>query len=87
MFSITETAGAHLAGLLEREEAPEDVVVRLEQSEDGLAIRLGNAHPGDSAFTHEGRTVLVLDDEICQELADSKLDVEDTDEGPQLRLQ
>ncbi len=86
MFSITEAAGAHLAGLLERDEAPEDVFVRLEQKKDGLALRLGHAHPGDSTFAHEGRTVLLLDEELCQELADSTLDVEDTEAGPRLRV-
>ncbi len=87
MLSMTEAAGAHLAGLLERDEAPEDVFLRLEQEEGELTLRFGHAHPGDSTFAHEGLTVLVLHDELCQELADSTLDVEDTDEGPQLRLQ
>ncbi len=86
MFSMTEAAGAHLAGILERDEAREDVFVRLEEEEGGLTLRLGPAHPGDSTFAHEGRTVLVIHDELCQELADSTLDVEDTNEGPQLRL-
>lgn len=87
MFSITEAAGAHLAGLLERAEAPEDVFARLEQEEGGLALRLGHADPGDNTFAHEGKTVLVLSDELHQQLADSTLDVEDTDQGPRLRLQ
>ena len=86
MLSMTEAAGAHLAGLLERDEAPEDVVARLEQEEGEIALRRGHAHPGDSAFAHEGRTVLVLHDELCKELADHTLDVEDSDEGPQLLL-
>lgn len=51
------------------------------------AFRLGQAHPGDGTFAHEGKTVLVLSDELCQQLADGTIDVEDTDEGPRLRLQ
>ncbi len=74
-------------GLLESDEAPENAIVRFEQKEDGLAIRLGNAYLGESTFAHEGRTVLVLDKELCQGLADNTLDVEDTDEGPRLCLQ
>ncbi len=86
MFSMTEAAGAHVAGLLERNEASEDAVLRLEREEGQLTLRQGHAHPGDSTFAHEGRNVLVLHDELCQELADSALDVEDTDEGPRLYL-
>ena len=86
MFSITEAAGAYLTGSLERKEAPEDVFARLEQEEGQLALRLGHAHLEDSTFAHEGRTVLVIDKELCQELADSTLDVEDTEAGPRLRL-
>ena len=86
MFSITEAAGAHLAGLLERDEAPEDVFARLEREKGELGLRLGHAHPGDTKFAHEGRTVLVLHEELCQDLADDTLDLKDTDEGQQLRL-
>ena len=86
MFGMAEAAGAHLAGLLERDEAQQGVFARLEQEEGGLALRLGHAHRGDRTFAHEGETVLVLDKELRQELADSTLDVEDTDEGPRLRL-
>ena len=86
MFSMTEAAGARITESLERNEAPEDVVIRLEREERQLTLRRGHAHPGDSTFAHEGRTVLVLHDELCQELADSTLEVEDTDEGPRLHL-
>ncbi len=73
-----------MAGLLERAEAPEDVFARVEQEEGALALHIGHAHPGDSTFAHEGKTGLVLSDEICQQLADSTLDVEDTDDGSRL---
>ena len=86
MFTLTETAGAHLAELLAGAEAPEDVFVRLEQEEDGLGLRFDNALSGDNKFAHKDRTVLVLDDELCQLLADNTLDVEDTDDGPRLHM-
>ena len=86
MFSITDAAGAHLAESLERADAPEDVFARLEQEEGGLVLRRAQALPGDSTFAYEGKTVFVLSDELCQQLGDSTLDVEDTDEGPRLRL-
>ena len=86
MFSMTQAAGAHFAGLLQHDEAPEDVVVRLEREERRLKLGLGHAQPGDSTFTHEGQTVLVVHQELCQELADKTLDVEVTEKGPRIRL-
>ena len=86
MFSMTTSAGAHFAGLLEREKAPEDAVLRLEQEAGELTLRITHAHPGDSSFAHHGRTVLVVHDVLCQELADNTLDVEYTDEGVRLLL-
>ena len=86
MFSMTAAAGAHFTGLLKRDEMSEDAVVRLEQEEDKLTLRIGEAHPGDSTFAHEGRTVLVVRDQLCQELADKTLDVKNTEKGPRLHL-
>ncbi len=55
-----------MAGLLEHDEAPAEVFTRLEQEEGGLALRLGHVHPGDNTFAHDGKTVLVLSDGLCQ---------------------
>ncbi len=86
MFSITEAAGAHLAEMLKNAEEGDDVFLRLVQEKDGLALRHDSADARDKTLTHEGRTVLVLDDELWQELVDKALDLEDTEEGPRLRL-
>ncbi len=88
MFNITEAAGAQLAEMLNNADEGDDVFLRLEQEEDGgFGLRHDSANALDKTFTHDGRTVLVLDEDLCQQLVDSTLGVEDTDKGPRLRLQ
>ncbi len=86
MFSITEAAGAHLAEMLKNAEEADDVFLRLVEEKDGFALRHDSAVARDKTFTHEGRTVLLLDEELCQKLTDRTLDVDDTEECPRLRL-
>jgi len=86
MLAVTEAAGAHMAQLLAEAEAPEDVALRFVHAERGLVVRLDNARPGDETFSHEGRTVLVLDEQVAQLLAENTLDVRDEGDGPRLTL-
>ena len=72
--------------MLKNAEKADDVFLRLVREKDGLALRHDSADARDSTFAHEGKTVLVLSDELCQELVDRTLDVDDTEEGPRLRL-
>lgn len=86
MLSMTETAGEHLAALLEGAGAPAEMAVRLVREESGLSLTVDSERPGDATFTHAGRTVLVLDGEVSNQLAESTLDVEETEDGPKLGL-
>jgi Fe-S cluster assembly iron-binding protein IscA len=87
MLTVTEAASGHLAELLTDAEAPEGVAVRFVRQEDGLAMSMDNPQSGDTTFEHEGRTVLALEDEVAQLLTQNTLDIEDSDDGPQLALQ
>jgi hypothetical protein len=49
-------------------------------------MQMDNERPGDETFAHEGRTVLLLDSEVSDALAERTLDVEDAAEGPRLAL-
>ena len=88
MFTVTEAAGAHLAKMLAEVETPENenVVIRISQSKDGLGLTLGQAGPEDTTFAHEGVTVLAIDEELSQALANKTLDVETTENGTALQL-
>ena len=47
---------------------------------------MDNERLGDKTFDYGGTVVLVLDPELWSELADAELGVEDSPEGPSLRL-
>ena len=86
MFTITDAAGEHLTALLENAKAPEETAIRFALEGNTLAPKLDTAHPGDETFAHAGRTVLVLDPDALQVIADGTLDVQPTEEGPKLVL-
>ncbi len=88
MFTITEAAGAHLASMLTEVETSEDenVVIRMFKSKDGVDLTLGQVESEDTTFAHEGVTVLAIDEELSQSLANMTLDVETTVDGTTLQL-
>lgn len=86
MLTITDAASAHLAQMLADAEAPDEVAIRIAVGEGGLVLALDAAHAEDATFDHEDRTVLVLDVEVSQLLEEKTLDVQDTEEGPQLAI-
>lgn len=87
MLAVTEAASGHLAELLTNVEAPQGVAVRFVREEDGLAMSMDNPQSGDTTFDHDGRTVFAVEDEVAQLLTQNTLDIEDSDDGPQLALQ
>ncbi len=86
MLTVTEAASAHLAQMLADAEAPNDVAIRIVVREGGLVLALDSANTEDATFDHEERTVLVLDTEVSELLQEKTLDVQDTEEGPQLAI-
>ncbi len=88
MFTVTEGAGAHLAKMLAEEETPENenVVIRMFKSKDGVDLTLGQVESEDTTFAHEGVTVLAIDEELSQSLANTTIDVETTEDGTTLHL-
>ena len=86
MLTVTESAGAHLSTLLNEADAPEDVAVRFILDGQNLAMALDNEQPEDKTFDHEGKTILLLDNQISELLADKTLDIQIADDGPQLAL-
>jgi hypothetical protein len=86
MLTVTDAAGAYLVDLLGDAEAPEEVAIRFVVETQGLALRLDNEQPGDESFEHEGKKVLLLDEHMSTMLSEKTLDVEPSDDGPQLTL-
>ena len=86
MLTMTEAAGAHLVDLLGEAEVPEDVAIRFVIESEELTLRLDKEQPGDESFNHEGKTVLLVDEEMSTMLSGKTLDIEPSDEGPKLTL-
>ncbi|MHC4414277.1 MAG: hypothetical protein ACYS0G_03230 [Planctomycetota bacterium] len=87
MLTLTDTAGAFLVDLLGEAEAPQEVAVRFVVETEGVSLRLDNERPGDESFSHDGRTVLLLDEEMSTMLTEKTLDVQESQEGPKLTLE
>ncbi len=84
MLTLTEAGGAQLAKLLADEGS--SAVARLLFREDDLDLVLHDVLPGDVAYDHDGRTVLVLDEQVSQLLEEATLDAKDTGDGTELTL-
>lgn len=61
MLAVTKAALQKLAQRLDRRGASEGMSLRFTRREGGWALCLDHEAPGDMAFSHEGRKVLLLD--------------------------
>ena len=86
MLSVTMAARNRLLWKLNRKRAEEDIALRFTRRKTGWRLRLDRAHPDDTAFTHEGRNVLLADEAVSHALTNATLDVNDTEAGPRLTL-
>lgn len=84
MINVTTDAAAVLGQSLATTEADESQALRLEKSQDGLALTLDQEREGDQVVRHEERTVLVVDQSISDSLDGATIDVTDTPEGKRL---
>jgi len=84
MLQITRPACEHLRQMLTH--APEGVAVRLYLQYNDLAIAVDEVYDDDLSCVYEGQTVLVMDSEMSQLLSQRRLDVELTEQGPQLAV-
>lgn len=83
---VTEEAGRYLAEALDRAGAPLDAAVRVERGTEAWIMRIDVPGPDDETFDHEGRTVLVLDPDVAEELEGTTLEIQRTGEGAKLTL-
>ncbi len=86
MFVVTEAAAVRLAQKLVGKGTADDVALRFIRKHRGWKLRPDTPAPGDVAVAHQGRTVLVLDSQVAQLLAERTLDTRDTPAGSRLYL-
>ena len=88
MLTVTDAARARLARKLRSKNPPANRALRFARN-DGRptwGIHLDKIDNADVVYAHEGRTVLVVDEQASQMLNNKVLYVRETEEGPRLRL-
>ncbi len=86
MVTLTYTAGERIAYMLSEQEDRDDVVVRIKLTKGDVEMQPDKIRPGDEAFDHNGRVVLVLDQQISQLLGNKTIDLMTDDDGSHLIL-
>ena len=86
MLTVTSAARARLLSKLDRKKADEDVAMRFTRQKNGWRLRLDRARMGDTAFTHEDRNILLLDEAVAKAMAALTLDAKNTSTGVRLKL-
>ncbi len=84
MLTLSYAASEHLALMLAEAEAPDDAVIRFVAHDDEIGFAIDTVQPGDATFDHAEKTVLVIDEQVSELVADIKLDVKVTGEEPEL---
>jgi Fe-S cluster assembly iron-binding protein IscA len=84
MLNVSQKAAAALHETLEQNQSDDDEVLRIAQTEQGLALAIGREHEGDQIVDHEDRHILAIDQSLSDALDGATLDLADTPEGPRL---
>jgi hypothetical protein len=71
---------------LERKEVANDVAMRFTRTENGWRLRPDRVRPDDTAFTHGGRKVLLVDATTAKAMVALRLEAKNTEAGPRLKL-
>lgn len=86
MLTVTPAARARLLCKLDRRKAAGDVALRFTRDDKGWRLRLTRERPGDTAFTFEGKKVLLLGAAVAKGMSALTLDAVTTDAGVRLKL-
>jgi hypothetical protein len=87
MFHITQTAGEFLEGIMTRRNWPDGSCIRLQAQQDGSGKAVvGKEENGDQTFEHNGKTVLVVNEQDAEQLSEKTLDAQQKDGSVQLVL-
>ena len=76
MLTVTPAAGAHLVKIMDEESFPVGVAIRIAFDGQGLTMEPDSQRSGDITLEHDGRVILLLDDQINELLAEETLDLD-----------
>ncbi len=86
MLTVTKPALDQLSRRLARKDAAEGMALRFTRREGGWTLRLDRESAGDTAFDHDGRKVLLLDEAVSKAMTHMTLDARESGERSRLRL-
>lgn len=86
MLSVTKSALERLSRKLTRKGVAEGMALRFSRQKGRWTLLLDRQSAGDEAFSHDGRTVLLLDEAVAGALANMTLDARKIDGRSRLKL-
>ncbi len=81
MVTITYTAAEHIAYMLSEQQVPDHIMLRIKLRKGGVEIQPDKMRPGDETFDHNGKVVLVLDQQTSQLLGNKTIDLMTDNDG------
>ncbi len=84
MVTLTYTAGEHMAYMLSEQQV--DAVLRIMVTRGDVEMQPDQIRPDDETFDHDGKVVLVLDQQTAQLLGNKTIDLTADDDGSHLIL-
>ena len=86
MLQVTEQAGELLSNMLDDADAPEGAATRFVIEDQKIKVGVDQPREGDQTFEHNGRTVLVVDQQVGELLDDKVLSCEDHEGAKSLAI-
>ena len=86
MLSVTKPALERLSHKLTRRGVAEGMALRFARQDGRWTLLLDRESAGDTSFSHEGRTVLLLDKAVSEAMASMTLDAKMTGGRSRLKL-
>lgn len=86
MLNVTTAAAQKLHAIIQDASPSDGECFRIQATPEGLDFTLDLERPGDTAITHGGAKVLVLESKIADALRGRTLELTDTEEGPAFAL-
>ena len=84
MLNVSRKAAAALQETLDQNRTEDADILRIAQTEQGLALAIGKEHDGDQVVDHDEHHILAIDPSLADALDGATLDLADTPEGPRL---
>ena len=86
MVNVSQRAAEALQATLEQNRNAPDDVLRIEQTDTGLALAIGSRHDGDQLIDHDSNTILAIDPAVSSALDGATIDAVESAGGVQLVL-